>query len=68
MTPEEEVQVGAQLARESLIQCRYIRQPSLTTFRLMDMLEIGDDFCLEALENIHRLFGTKRAEGARQAT
>ena len=66
VTPEE-VQVGAQLARESLIQCRYIRN-RLTTFRLMDMLEIGDDFCLEALENIHRLFGTKRAEGARQAT
>ena len=54
ITPEE-VQVEAQLARDSLIQCRYIRN-RLTTFRLMDMLEIGDDFCLEALENIHRLF------------
>lgn len=53
VTPEE-VEVEAQLARESLIQCRYIRN-RLTTFRLMDLLEVGDDFCLEALENIHKL-------------
>lgn len=44
----EDVHVDTELARSSLIKCRYIRN-RLTTFRLMDMLDLDDKFCLEAL-------------------
>lgn len=45
----EDVHVDGEFARSSLIKCRYIRN-RLTTFRLMDMLDLSDRFCFEALE------------------
>lgn len=52
----EDVHVGAELARQTLIMSRYARN-RLTLYKLFDFLDVDDDFCLISLDRLPEILG-----------